>query len=109
LRAKHNIEGNKFIGIEGNTGKITDMAEANVWEPVAVKLQVYKTAIESSCMLLRIDDVVSGLTKQKVAKGGASVTDGQGNDIPETVKREFTKINKKQKYPTNSFKYLFLT
>lgn len=38
LRSKHNQDGNKFIGIEGNTGKITDMAEANVWEPIAVKL-----------------------------------------------------------------------
>lgn len=84
MRAKHNQEGNKFIGIEGNSGKITDMGEANVWEPIAVKLQVYKTAIESACMLLRIDDVVSGLKKQRVAKGGASVTDGQGQEIPET-------------------------
>lgn len=60
------------------------MGEANVWEPIAVKLQVYKTAIESACMLLRIDDVVSGLKKQVAAKGGASVTDAQGKDIPET-------------------------
>lgn len=37
-----------------------DMSNSDVWEPVAVKLQVFKTAIESACMLLRIDDVVSG-------------------------------------------------
>jgi T-complex protein 1 subunit gamma len=36
----------------------------NVWEPVAVKNQVLKTAIEASCLLLRIDDVVSGVKKK---------------------------------------------
>jgi T-complex protein 1 subunit gamma len=41
------------------------MCKANVWEPVAVKLQVFKTAIESAAMLLRIDDVVSGYFLQK--------------------------------------------
>ena len=40
------------------------MREINIWEPLAVKAQVYKTAFEASCMLLRIDDVVSGM-KQK--------------------------------------------
>ena len=49
-----------MFGIEGLTGKIADMSEANIWEPVAVRMQVIKTAIESATMLLRIDDVVSG-------------------------------------------------
>jgi len=38
LRAKHSNPDGKFYGIEGNLGKIMDMREANVWEPVAVKL-----------------------------------------------------------------------
>lgn len=41
------------------------MEEQNVWEPVAVKNQVLKTAIEASCLLLRIDDVVSGVKKKE--------------------------------------------
>jgi len=41
------------------------MNDVNVWEPVAVKDQVIKTAIEASCLLLRIDDVVSGVKKRK--------------------------------------------
>lgn len=40
------------------------MKDINVWEPLLVKNQVIKTAIENSCMLLWIDDVVSG-TKKK--------------------------------------------
>ena len=46
------------------------MEEVNVWDPCAVKLQTYKTAIESACMLLRIDDIVSGIAKDKSGGGG---------------------------------------
>lgn len=51
------------------SGKIMDMSNSDVWEPVAVKLQVFKTAIESACMLLRIDDVVSGIKKRDKKDG----------------------------------------
>ena len=37
------------------------MTVVDVWDPVQVKLQTYKTAIESACMLLRIDDIVSDI------------------------------------------------
>jgi T-complex protein 1 subunit gamma len=38
LRAKHAIAGEGFyFGIDGNSGKIADMREANVWDPLAVK------------------------------------------------------------------------
>ena len=46
------------------------MRESDVWEPVAVKNQVFKTAIEASSMLLRIDDVVSGVKKKEKKQGG---------------------------------------
>ena len=39
------------------------MADLGVWEPVAVKMQTIKTAIESAAMLLRIDEIVSGTHK----------------------------------------------
>ena len=65
LRAKHSSEGSEglYYGIDGNKGTIADMRTINVWEPLLVKTQVIKTAIESCCMLLRIDDVVSGIKK----------------------------------------------
>ena len=44
------------------------MKELNIWEPLAVKEQVIKAAIEASCMLLRIDDIVSGFKKKKEQK-----------------------------------------
>lgn len=46
------------------------MREANVWDPLAVKQQTFKTAIESACMLLRIDDIVSGIKKERKAAAG---------------------------------------
>lgn len=48
LRAKHAQVGedNRTWGIDGETGKLVDMKELGIWEPLAVKLQCYKTAIE---------------------------------------------------------------
>lgn len=40
------------------------MKEYGVWEPAAIKLQSIKTAIESACLLLRVDDIVSGVRKK---------------------------------------------
>ena len=68
LRAKHAERGNSTFGIDGNQRKITDMAVQNIWEPISVKFQVIKTAIEASCLLLRIDDVVSGVKKREKEK-----------------------------------------
>lgn len=71
LRAKHATPGEGlYFGIDGNTGKIADMREANIWDPLAVKQQTFKTAIESACMLLRIDDIVSGIKKQRREAAG---------------------------------------
>lgn len=71
LRAKHSAAdgSGSMWGINGHSGKIEDMSKADVWDPVSVKVQTYKTAIESAAMLLRIDDIVSGIKKEKAAGG----------------------------------------
>jgi len=61
LRAKHSNKDGKHFGVDGKNGTIVDMNKYGIWEPFVVKLQTIKTAIESASMLLRIDDVVSGL------------------------------------------------
>jgi len=76
LRAKHNTEDGKFWGIDGETGDIVDMRTRNIWDPLNVKNQVIKTSIESSCMLLRIDDIVSGIQKRKKEAGGGPMQPG---------------------------------
>ena len=37
-------------GVDGNTGHLADMQELGVWEPLAVKEQTFKTAIEVSLL-----------------------------------------------------------
>ncbi|XP_026816872.1 T-complex protein 1 subunit gamma-like [Rhopalosiphum maidis] len=63
LRAKHSVKGNEYWGINGETGEMCNMKELKVWEPIVVKSQVYKTAIETAILLVRIDDIVSGTKK----------------------------------------------
>jgi T-complex protein 1 subunit gamma len=50
-------------GLNGITGELVDMKEYGIWEPLSVKLQTIQSAIESACMILRIDDIVSGSKK----------------------------------------------
>merc|ERR1711944_73083 len=71
LKAKHATPGNASWGVNGLTGKVEDMKEVGVLEPLAVKLQTYKTAIETAILLLRIDDIVSGSKKRDESGGGA--------------------------------------
>lgn len=58
-------------GIDGDLGKVVDMHQYGVWEPMAVKLQSIKTAVESACLLLRVDDIVAA--KQAKQGGGGGV------------------------------------
>jgi len=51
-----------------------DMNKYGVWEPYLVKVQTIKTAVEAACMLLRIDDIVSGISKKD--KSGPSMSMG---------------------------------
>ncbi|CAO3636743.1 unnamed protein product [Cunninghamella echinulata] len=69
LRAKH-ANGEHSFGIDGESGKVVDMNSYGIWEPSAVKVQTIKTAIESACLLLRVDDIVSGISKNKRQQGG---------------------------------------
>lgn len=94
LRARHAQEGGVSFGIDGNTGKMADMSKINVWEPLLVKSQVIKTAIESSCMLLRIDDHVSGI-KRPENRGGqqAGPQDGQDNETVSNSSIPYTNSN----------------
>ncbi|KAJ1403965.1 TCP-1-like chaperonin intermediate domain superfamily [Sesbania bispinosa] len=70
LQGKHANGENAWIGIDGNTGAITDMKESKIWDAYNVKAQTFKTAIEAACMLLRIDDVVSGIKKRQAPGAG---------------------------------------
>ncbi|KAJ2124165.1 T-complex protein 1 subunit gamma [Coemansia sp. RSA 720] len=64
LRAKH-AAGLSTWGVNGETGTPVDMKEYGVWEPLAVKLQTIKTAVDSASLLLRVDDIVSATGKKQ--------------------------------------------
>merc|ERR1712020_11158 len=72
LRAKHAEGNNSCFGVNGLSGKIEDMKELGIYEPLAVKLQTYKTAVETAILLLRIDDIVSGSKKRDGGGAGGA-------------------------------------
>jgi thermosome len=67
LRAAHENASSPSYGVDVFTGKIRDMLELNVVEPLRVKLQVIKSATEAANMILKIDDVIAakGVEKEK--------------------------------------------
>jgi len=67
LRTKHSAKdfSGSSWGVNGITGEAADMNQLLIWEPYCVKTQTLKTAIESACLILRIDDVVSGTRSKK--------------------------------------------
>lgn len=83
FRAKHAkpTKESSTWGVDGEAGNIVDMNTFGVWEPVSVKRQTIKTAIEASCMLLRIDDVLSGMGSKKEGGGEGPQMGGPQMDM----------------------------
>jgi len=80
LRAKHAAGANVNWGIDGEKGVLADMSELGIWEPVTVKLQTLKTAVESASMLLRIDEIVSGTHKKEKKSAAAAAAPPEGEE-----------------------------
>ena len=68
LRAAHEKKDGEYMGVNVFTGKIENMQENGVVEPLVVKEQAVKSAAESASMILRIDDVIAS-TKPKEGMG----------------------------------------
>jgi thermosome len=68
LRANHDKKDGVHMGVNVFTGKVENMHENGVVEPLVVKEQAVKSAAESASMILRIDDVIAA-TKPKEEKG----------------------------------------
>ncbi len=64
LRSAHEKTDGKPMGINVFQGKVNNMLENGVLEPLVVKEQAAKSAAESASMILRIDDVIAA-TKPK--------------------------------------------
>jgi len=68
LRSAHEKD-QKSSGIDVYTGKIVDMRENGVIEPLKIKTQAIKSAAEAAEMILRIDDIISAGKLEKTAPG----------------------------------------
>jgi thermosome len=58
LRSRHE-KGELWAGVDVFNGTVNDMAELDIYEPLAVKEQIIKSASEVASMILRIDDVIA--------------------------------------------------
>lgn len=87
LRAKHAADpvGARTWGIDGNKGEMADMAQLGLWEPMSVRSQTIKTAVEAASMLLRVDDILSGGNPKNGPGGGGGGGGPQADpeDAPE--------------------------
>lgn len=72
MRSQHE-KGNKRAGVNVYTGKVVDMWDENVIEPLRVKTQAINSATEAAVMILRIDDVVA--SSGKSSAGGMPGSD----------------------------------
>ena len=62
------------------------MKELGVWEPYEVKTQTIKTALESAMLLLRIDDIVSGIQKKDKMAPGQSKPAGPQAEVADQAR-----------------------
>ncbi|HIP58313.1 MAG TPA: thermosome subunit, partial [Archaeoglobus profundus] len=69
LRSSHE-KGNKYMGINIDTGKVEDMKEKGVLEPLRVKKHAIESATEVAVMILRIDDVIAAKELEKEKEKG---------------------------------------
>ena len=70
LKAAQEKEDSRAMGVNVFKGGIIDMLEQGVVEPMAVKMQAIKSAVEVASMILRIDDVVAASAPKEGPPGG---------------------------------------
>ncbi len=69
LRAAHEKADGWKYGVNVFDGKVDDMVALGVLEPVSVKLQAIKSALEAVSLILRIDDIIAASrTEEKKGK-----------------------------------------
>jgi len=77
LRSAHEKARGQVMGVDVFTGKVIDMHENGVIEPVRVKEQAIKSAAEAASMILRIDDVIAATKPKEEAKPPAGPPGGE--------------------------------
>jgi len=71
LRERHAKPDGVWYGVDVFEGKVVDMLERGVLEPLRVKKQAIRSASEAAQMILRIDDIIASKpTEPSKGKGG---------------------------------------
>ncbi|MEM1639354.1 MAG: thermosome subunit beta [Desulfurococcaceae archaeon] len=65
LRAAHEKDDGKWIGVDLNTGELVNMLENGVVEPVSVIATAIKGGTEAATIVLRIDDIIAASKLEK--------------------------------------------
>jgi thermosome len=82
MKAAHDKEGGWSVGVNVLDEGVIDMLEQGVVEPMAVKLQAIKSAVEVASMILRIDDVIAAKAPE-MGPGGGPGGPGEMPDMDE--------------------------
>jgi len=72
MRSAHEKPDGVWMGLNAFTGEVADMMKEGVIEPLSVKIQAIKSAVEAASMILRIDDVIAAAKQPPMPppKGG---------------------------------------
>jgi thermosome len=65
LRSRHSKKEGIYIGVDVMKSKLSDMMALHVIEPLSVKTQAITSGSEVAEMILRIDDIIAGNSKNK--------------------------------------------
>ena len=80
---KAHEEGNVYAGVDVFSGKVVDMRELGVLEPLRIKKQAISSATEVAIMILRIDDVIAAKGLEKEKGGGETETETESSSDEE--------------------------
>ena len=78
LRSKHSKKEGINIGVDVMKSKLSDMMALHVIEPLSVKTQAITSGAEVAEMILRIDDIIAGNSKNKGGMPPGGMPPGMG-------------------------------
>jgi len=79
MKTSHEKKGGLGIGVNVFKGGVIDMFEEGVVEPMVVKQQAIKSAVEVASMILRIDDVIAAVSPEKGPGESGEMPDYEGD------------------------------
>ncbi len=73
LKTDHEKKDGIWIGVDVFSGKTKDMMKSGIIEPLRIKQQAIKSAVEAASMILRVDDVIAAAKSAPPPPGGGGM------------------------------------